>query len=200
MTSPRGDAPAAPPSPWSRLPCVALTGCTGGSAAAVPEQGFVSGDGTVTRWPSADRKDPVSFSGTTLDGQPYDVARRPRRGRRGQRLGVLVRAVHRRGAGAAGRARADAGPGRVVRRHQHQGRRGRGARAREALRRHLPEHRRRRRAGAARPARHAAAARRSRRRWCWTARAGWLRASSARPTATVLQRSGRRRRSPRTPS
>ena len=147
------------------------------------DQGFVSGDGSVTQVAAADRKDPVSFSGTTLDGQPYDV-----RDDRGRVVVVNVwgswcapciaeapalQAVH----------ELTAGPGRVVRRHQHQGRRGRGARAREAVRRHLPEHRRRRRAGAARPARRHCRRRRSRRRWSWTARAGSPRASSARPTA-----------------
>lgn len=52
---------------------LALTGCSGGSAAAVPGQGFISGDGTVTQVAVGDRKGAVRFSGTTLDGRPYDV-------------------------------------------------------------------------------------------------------------------------------
>lgn len=52
---------------------LALTGCSGGSAAAVPGQGFISGDGTVTQVAAGDRKGAVRFSGSTLDGQPYDV-------------------------------------------------------------------------------------------------------------------------------
>lgn len=50
-----------------------LAGCSRGSAAAVPNQGYISGDGTVTQLAPAQRKDPVVFSGTTLTGMPLDV-------------------------------------------------------------------------------------------------------------------------------
>lgn len=50
-----------------------LAGCSQGSAAAVPNQGYISGDGTVTQLAPAQRKDPVVFSGTTLSGTPLDV-------------------------------------------------------------------------------------------------------------------------------
>ena len=49
-----------------------LTGCSKASA-GVPDQGFISGDGTVTQVAVADRKAPVSFAGTTLDGDRWDV-------------------------------------------------------------------------------------------------------------------------------
>ncbi len=52
---------------------LALTGCSGDSASAVPGQGFISGDGTVTQVAAGDRKGAVRFSGSTLDGQQYDV-------------------------------------------------------------------------------------------------------------------------------
>jgi thiol-disulfide isomerase/thioredoxin len=40
----------------------------------VANQGFVSGDGTVTQLAVAHRKAPVEFSGTTLDGKHFDLA------------------------------------------------------------------------------------------------------------------------------
>jgi thiol-disulfide isomerase/thioredoxin len=49
-----------------------LTGCSKASA-GVPDQGFISGDGTVTQVAAADRKAPVSFAGTTLDGDRWDL-------------------------------------------------------------------------------------------------------------------------------
>jgi thiol-disulfide isomerase/thioredoxin len=51
---------------------VLLTGCSRASA-GVPNQGFISGDGTVTLVAAADRKAPVGFEGTTLDGKRWDV-------------------------------------------------------------------------------------------------------------------------------
>jgi thiol-disulfide isomerase/thioredoxin len=54
---------------------LALTGCSSGSAAAVPNQGYISGDGAVTELRPAARKGPVQFSGTTLDGKPFDLRR-----------------------------------------------------------------------------------------------------------------------------
>jgi thiol-disulfide isomerase/thioredoxin len=73
MTSPRGRRPRRPAVTLLAAALLALAGCSGGSAAAVPGQGFVSGDGSVTQVAVADRKDAVSFRGTTLEGQPYDV-------------------------------------------------------------------------------------------------------------------------------
>ena len=73
MTSPRGRRARCSAVTVVAAALVALAGCTGGSADAVADQGFVSGDGSVTQVAAADRKGPVSFSGTTLDGQPYDV-------------------------------------------------------------------------------------------------------------------------------
>jgi thiol-disulfide isomerase/thioredoxin len=52
---------------------LALGGCSRGPS-AVADQGYVSGDGTVTQLAVADRKKPVEFSGTTLDGKPFDLA------------------------------------------------------------------------------------------------------------------------------
>jgi thiol-disulfide isomerase/thioredoxin len=49
-----------------------LSGCSGGRP-AVAQQGYISGDGTVTQLAPDQRKDPVSFSGTTLEGKPFDV-------------------------------------------------------------------------------------------------------------------------------
>jgi thiol-disulfide isomerase/thioredoxin len=62
-----------------------LTACSGGDAQAVPDQGYIAGQGTVTAVGAADRDDPVRFTGTTLDGQPFDV-----RDHRGQVVVVNV--------------------------------------------------------------------------------------------------------------
>jgi thiol-disulfide isomerase/thioredoxin len=53
---------------------LASAGCSGGSPSDVANQGFVSGDGTVTQLAVAHRKTPVEFSGTTLDGKHFDLA------------------------------------------------------------------------------------------------------------------------------
>jgi thiol-disulfide isomerase/thioredoxin len=53
---------------------LATGGCSQGSAATVADQGFISGDGTVTQLAVAQRKDPVTFRGTTLDGKPFDLS------------------------------------------------------------------------------------------------------------------------------
>jgi thiol-disulfide isomerase/thioredoxin len=51
-----------------------LAGCTGGSdGRSVPDQGYVSGDSTITTRAVAEREPPVRFEGTTLDGEPFDV-------------------------------------------------------------------------------------------------------------------------------
>jgi thiol-disulfide isomerase/thioredoxin len=52
---------------------LALSACSGGTAATVADQGFISGDGTVTQLAVAERKDPVAFSGTTLAGKPFNL-------------------------------------------------------------------------------------------------------------------------------
>jgi thiol-disulfide isomerase/thioredoxin len=52
---------------------LALPACSGGSTPTVADQGFISGDGTVTQLAVAERKGPVEFSGTTLAGKPFDL-------------------------------------------------------------------------------------------------------------------------------
>src|SRR3954467_15864817 len=52
---------------------LALPACSGGSTSSVADQGFISGDGTVTQLAVAKRKDPVEFSGTTLSRRPFDL-------------------------------------------------------------------------------------------------------------------------------
>jgi thiol-disulfide isomerase/thioredoxin len=53
---------------------LALAGCSrGGDATAVPDQGYIAGQGTVAAVAAAERDDPVRFAGTTLDGEPFDV-------------------------------------------------------------------------------------------------------------------------------
>jgi thiol-disulfide isomerase/thioredoxin len=50
-----------------------LAGCSGGDAQAVPDQGYIAGQGSVAAIGAADRDDPVVFRGTTLDGGRFDV-------------------------------------------------------------------------------------------------------------------------------
>lgn len=52
---------------------LALAGCARGGEQAVPDQGYISGAGTVTAVGAAARDEPVSFRGTTLDGETFDV-------------------------------------------------------------------------------------------------------------------------------
>ena len=52
---------------------LALPACSDGSTSSVANQGFISGDGTVTQLAVAKRKEPVEFSGTTLAGKPFDL-------------------------------------------------------------------------------------------------------------------------------
>jgi thiol-disulfide isomerase/thioredoxin len=52
---------------------LALPGCSGGSTSSVADQGFISGDGTVTQLAVSKRTDPVEFRGTTLQGKPFDL-------------------------------------------------------------------------------------------------------------------------------
>lgn len=53
-----------------------LTGCSGSTAsgASGSDTGFVSGDGTLTVLPVADRKAAPQISGSTLDGSTFDLA------------------------------------------------------------------------------------------------------------------------------
>ena len=82
----------------------------------------------------------------TLDGEPLRRRRPPRRGRRRQRLGLVVPAVHRRGAGAAEVWEQTKAEGVQFVGINIRDDRDRGPGARAPVRRHLPEHRRRRRA------------------------------------------------------
>lgn len=52
---------------------LALPACSGGSTTSVADQGFISGDGTVTQLAVSERKDPVEFRGTTLSGEPFNL-------------------------------------------------------------------------------------------------------------------------------
>ncbi len=52
---------------------LALSACSGGSTNSVADQGFISGDGTVTQLAASQRKDPVEFRGTTLAGKPFNL-------------------------------------------------------------------------------------------------------------------------------
>ncbi len=57
------------------LAAAALAACTGsGADRGAPDKGYISGDGTVTLMAAADREDAVTFAGTTLDGEQFDVA------------------------------------------------------------------------------------------------------------------------------
>jgi thiol-disulfide isomerase/thioredoxin len=51
---------------------LALPACSG-STNSVADQGFISGDGTVTQLAVSQRKDPVEFRGTTLAGKPFNL-------------------------------------------------------------------------------------------------------------------------------
>ncbi len=56
------------------LLAVVLTGCSGSPAqSGAPDKGYISGDGTLTLMPAADRKDAVTFAGSTLQGDRFDV-------------------------------------------------------------------------------------------------------------------------------
>lgn len=87
----RRRGPGAPSGPRRRLGALALAGaavlatvglagCAQGSTAGdrvggdVAEQGYVSGDGTTTIVPEAERVPAPELVGTTLDGQPFTLA------------------------------------------------------------------------------------------------------------------------------
>lgn len=57
------------------LAAVALAGCSSdGTTGGGGDQGFVSGDRTITLVPAGDRKEPIALSGNTLEGAPLDLA------------------------------------------------------------------------------------------------------------------------------
>jgi thiol-disulfide isomerase/thioredoxin len=52
----------------------AVSGCSSSlTSSGAPDKGFLDSDGTITKVAVADRRDPVSFRGTTLEGDPFDV-------------------------------------------------------------------------------------------------------------------------------
>jgi len=53
---------------------LALTGCSSAVGdTGAPDKGYISGDGSVTVTPRAERGTPASFAGPTLDGAPFNV-------------------------------------------------------------------------------------------------------------------------------
>jgi thiol-disulfide isomerase/thioredoxin len=60
------------------LPALVLSGCSGGaqagSGASVGDTGFVSGDGSLTVLPAAQRGAPIELAGELLDGGTLDLA------------------------------------------------------------------------------------------------------------------------------
>ncbi len=57
------------------LVAVVLAGCSSGTPQSdAPDKGYISGDGTLTLMPVADRKDAVAFAGSTLQGDRFDVS------------------------------------------------------------------------------------------------------------------------------
>jgi thiol-disulfide isomerase/thioredoxin len=70
-------------SPTRRTACVVavaltaalLAGCSGSAAqSGAPDKGYISGDGSLTLVAAADRGDVITFAGTTLSGEKFDVA------------------------------------------------------------------------------------------------------------------------------
>jgi len=52
-----------------------LAGCSSSlTSAGAPDKGFLDSDGTITKVAAADRRDPVTFRGTTLEGKPLDLS------------------------------------------------------------------------------------------------------------------------------
>lgn len=53
---------------------ILLAGCSSSlSGRGAPDKGYLPGDGSIAKVAIADRHDPVSFIGTTLQGKPFDV-------------------------------------------------------------------------------------------------------------------------------
>lgn len=54
---------------------MSIAGCSAkGTSSAGTDTGYVSGNGQTTLVASAERGEPISLSGTTLDGEPLDIA------------------------------------------------------------------------------------------------------------------------------
>lgn len=57
---------------------IALAGCASDPLAEQYREGsgkgFISGDGTVSEFPAAERGEPIEFGGTTIDGEAFDSA------------------------------------------------------------------------------------------------------------------------------
>ena len=57
---------------------IALSGCASDPLAEQYREGsgkgFISGDGTVSEFPAAERGEPIEFGGTTIDGETFDSA------------------------------------------------------------------------------------------------------------------------------
>lgn len=59
------------------LAAAALAGCAGGTGTGGPtadDQNYLSGDGTITVLTPAERRDPVSLAGESLEGERIDLA------------------------------------------------------------------------------------------------------------------------------
>jgi thiol-disulfide isomerase/thioredoxin len=54
--------------------CLVLAGCNSSALGGSGDQGYVSGTGTVTVVPAAQRKAPAAVSGTSLDGKPLALS------------------------------------------------------------------------------------------------------------------------------
>ena len=52
---------------------VSVSACTADDGQSVAGQGYIAGQGTVVQKAVADRDEPVSFAGRTLDGERFDV-------------------------------------------------------------------------------------------------------------------------------
>jgi thiol-disulfide isomerase/thioredoxin len=52
----------------------AVSGCSSSlTSTGAPDKGFLDADGTISKVAVADRRDPVTFRGTTLEGDPFDL-------------------------------------------------------------------------------------------------------------------------------
>ncbi|WP_380170949.1 TlpA family protein disulfide reductase [Kineococcus sp. DHX-1] len=59
----------------SAVSTLVVAGCGGGDGLPQSQgQNYIEGDGTVVRFASAERKDPVEFTGTAVDGSTVDLS------------------------------------------------------------------------------------------------------------------------------
>jgi len=57
------------------LSTLVVAGCSGGDGLPDSDgKGFIDGDGTIVQWDAADRREPLEFSGTAVDGTTIDVS------------------------------------------------------------------------------------------------------------------------------